>query len=70
MINTTLTLDDESHKASKNIRAFSTSALLRWLLKALTTDEKAWDRLIVRDPEIRAVQEWIRPKLLRALNMK
>ena len=65
---TNIMLDEESHKVIKELpKKMSASKLLRWLLKALNSSEKEWTYLIRHDPEIMEVQDWIRPKLRKAL---
>lgn len=67
---TTLSIDEQTRQAMQELpRPFKSSALLRWLLKALTTDNKEWDRLIKNDPEIKAVQDYVRPRLRRVLQL-
>lgn len=61
-------MDKQSKKAIAELkRPFKASALIRWLLKALTTTNKEWDKLIVSDPEVKAVQDFLRPRLRHAL---
>jgi hypothetical protein len=61
-------LDEQSQKAIKTLpKPFKISALMRWLLKALTVDNREWDRLIKHDAEIKAVQDFIRPRLRHVL---
>lgn len=64
----TMSFDAESNKAAGMLkRPFHASALARWLFKALTTNNKEWDKLIVSDPEVKAVQDYLRPRLRHAL---
>lgn len=63
-------LDEESHKVIQELpKKISASKLLRWLLKMVHTNDKEWTRLIKHDPEIKEVQDWIRPRLMRALGL-
>jgi hypothetical protein len=67
---TNIMLDEDSHKVIGELpRKISASKLLRWLLKLIHTNDKEWTQLIKHDPEIREVQEWIRPKVIRALGI-
>lgn len=67
---TTVYLDDDAKNALDELpRKVNASKLIRWMSKALTTDEKKWDRLIKEDQEIRDVQEFLRPRLMQALGI-
>jgi hypothetical protein len=68
---TTFYLDEVSSKAVKDLpRKMSASKLLRWMLKLIHTNDKEWKLLIKHDPEIKEVQDWIRPMLRKALGLK
>jgi adenine C2-methylase RlmN of 23S rRNA A2503 and tRNA A37 len=65
---TSLEIDDRTQEAIWQMKKpFKASALFRWLMKALTSDNKEWDKLIKTDPEIKAVQDFIRPRLRHVL---
>jgi hypothetical protein len=67
---TNIMLDEESHKVIKELpRKISASKLLRWLLKLINTSDKEWAYLIKHDPEIKEVQDWMRPRFMRALGV-
>lgn len=67
---TTFYLDEVSSKAVKELpRKISASKLLRWLLKLVNTTNKEWNYLIKHDDEVKEVQDWIRPKLRKALGL-
>ncbi len=67
---TTFYLDEVSSQAVKELpRKISASKLMRWMLKLIHTNNKEWKHLIKHDPEIREVQDWIRPKLRKALGL-
>ncbi len=64
-------LDEDSHKVIGELpKRISASKLLRWLLKLIHTNDKEWEYLIEHDPEIKEVQDWIRPKLRKALGLR
>lgn len=62
-------LDEPSRQSVDVKRPFSTSALVRWFFRCLSTNDKEWLKLIREDEEIKAVQDYVRPKLRKALMM-
>jgi hypothetical protein len=65
---TTVYLDEESVKAANELpRKINVSKLLRWVIKAVTSDEKTWTKLIRTEGEIKEVQDYLRPRLLMIL---
>ena len=68
---TTVYLDEKSAQAADELpRKVNVSKLLRWLLKLIQTNDNEWASLMEQDAEIREVQDWIRPKLRKALGLK
>lgn len=62
-----IVLDEVSRRSAKTERPFSTSQLIKWFMKLLATNDKEWLKLVKEDKEIKAVQDYIRPKLRKAL---
>lgn len=51
-------------------RGFSISRMVRWMINLITTSDKEWQQLIRREGEIKEFQDYIRPKLEKALGLK
>ena len=67
---TTVYLDEESVKAANELpRKINVSKLLRWAIKAATTDNKTWKKLIRTEGEIKEVQDYLRPRLMMILGI-
>lgn len=67
---TTVYLDEDSVKAANELpRKINVSKLLRWAIKAATTDNKTWKKLIKMEGEIKEVQEYLRPRLMMILGI-
>lgn len=68
---TSVYLDEQSMNAARELpRKANASALLRWLLKLVSTTDNEWKKLIKEDREIKEVQDYIRPMLMKALGLK
>lgn len=67
---TTVYLDEESVKAADDLpRKINVSKLLRWAIKAATTDNKTWKKLIREEGEIKEVQDYLRPRVIDMLGI-
>ena len=67
---TTVYLDEESTKAAGDLpRKINVSKLLRWAIKAATTDFKTWKKLIREEGEIKEVQDYLRPRVIEMLGV-
>ena len=67
---TTVYLDEESVQASNELpRKINVSKLLRWAIKAATSDLKTWKKLIKTEGEIKEVQDFLRPRLMMILGI-
>lgn len=67
---TTVYLDDESVQAANELpRKINVSKLLRWAIKAATTDNKTWNKLIREDGEVKEVQDYLRPRIMIMLGI-
>jgi post-segregation antitoxin (ccd killing protein) len=67
---TTVYLDEDSVNAANDLpRKINVSKLLRWAIKAATTDNKTWMKLIKTEGEIKEVQDFLRPRLMMILGI-
>lgn len=70
MMRTTVHLDDQAQKSYEALpRRLSFSAIVRWLLALIGTNQKEWLKLIREEGEIKEVQDYMRPKLQKALGL-
>jgi hypothetical protein len=68
---TSVYIDSDTREAmKKQKRPFTASALLRWMMKAVSTTNKEWDSLIKKDVELKAVQEYLRPRMKRIFDLE
>lgn len=51
-------------------RGFSISRMVRWMITLITSSDKEWNEAIRREGEIKEFQDYIRPKLEKALGLK
>lgn len=63
-------LDEKSYDSAQQKRPFSTSALLRWFLKLMSSTDKEWEKLTREDEEVRIVSEYVRPRLRKVFGVK
>lgn len=67
---TNIMLDEDSHKVIGELpKRISASKLMRWMLKAVHTNDKEWKNLLRNDREIKEVQDWIRPRIMKVLGI-
>lgn len=68
---TNIYLDDVSNNVARELpRKVSTSALVRWMLKAIEMNDKEWKKAIKEDASLREAHEYIAPKLRRFLGIE
>ncbi len=66
-----LYVDKETKENSGELpRKISASMLFRWVIKAATTDMKTWEKLIRTDPDIKMVQEYLRPRMRKIFGLE
>lgn len=66
----TLYLDAKSVNAIHEMpRTMNASKMTRWLLKTAVSDSKEIKRLLKNDVEYREVQDYLRPRLMKALRI-
>lgn len=65
-----LYVDAETKECSGELpRKISASKLFRWVVKAATTDNKTWKKLIRTGGDIKDVQDYLRPRLMTILGI-
>lgn len=66
-----LYVDKETKEGSGELpRKISASKLFRWVIRAATTDNKTWKKLVKTDPDIKEVQDYLRPRLREILGVE
>lgn len=68
---THLYMDEQSIEALNDLpRKMSASKVARWAIKTAALSDKEYAHLLKTDSEFREVQEYLQPRLRRALGLK